>query len=119
MQEGAIDAQDLIHLCIIVRLATLYFCMNQTADRTSCELLSFVMLIPCIFADASLTHTDLVAVVSTVAPTQISTLAALAYHKSTGHEAAHPNQRLSFAENFLYMLDSNGNVNYRCATRWF
>lgn len=44
---------------------------------------------------------------------QISTLAALAYHKSTGREAAHPNQRLGFAENFLYMLDSNGNPAYR------
>jgi citrate synthase len=36
---------------------------------------------------------------------QISTLAALAYHKSTGRTAARPNQRLGFAENFLYMLD--------------
>lgn len=44
---------------------------------------------------------------------QISTLAALAYHKSTGREAARPNQRLGFAENFLYMLDSNGNTSYR------
>jgi citrate synthase len=54
--------------------------------------------------------------VCVILPPQISTLAALAYHKSTGHTAAHPNQRLSFAENFLYMLDSNGNVNYRWAT---
>lgn len=38
-------------------------------------------------------------------PQQISTLAALAYHKSTGRTAARPNQRLGFAENFLYMLD--------------
>lgn len=44
---------------------------------------------------------------------QISTLAALAYHKSTGRTAARPNQRLGFAENFLYMLDSNGNTEYR------
>lgn len=44
---------------------------------------------------------------------QISTLAALAYHKATGREAARPHQRLGFAENFLYMLDSNGNTEYR------
>lgn len=44
---------------------------------------------------------------------QISTLAALAYHKSTGRAAAQPNQRMGFAENFLYMLDSNGSPSYR------
>jgi citrate synthase len=44
---------------------------------------------------------------------KVSTLAALAYHKATGREAARPNQRLGFAENFLYMLDSNGNTEYR------
>jgi citrate synthase len=48
---------------------------------------------------------------------QISTLAALAYHKSTGRRATQPNQRLGFAENFLFMLDANGVPNYRCARR--
>jgi len=47
-------------------------------------------------------------------PRQISTLAALAYHKSTGRKATPPNQRLGFAENFLYMLDANGVPSYRC-----
>jgi hypothetical protein len=45
--------------------------------------------------------------------TQISTLAALAYHKSTGRVAAKPNQRMGFAANFLYMLDSNGSPAYK------
>ncbi|GBF91260.1 citrate synthase [Raphidocelis subcapitata] len=44
---------------------------------------------------------------------KISTLAALAYHKSTGRVATRPNQRLGFAENFLFMLDANGVPNYR------
>jgi hypothetical protein len=45
--------------------------------------------------------------------TQISTLAALAYHKSTGRVATPPNQRMGFAENFLYMLDASGVPTYR------
>jgi citrate synthase len=44
---------------------------------------------------------------------KISTLAALAYHKSTGRHATPPNQRMGFAENFLYMLDANGVPTYR------
>jgi citrate synthase len=41
-------------------------------------------------------------------------LAALAYHKSTGRKAAPPNQRLGYADNFLYMLDAGTNApNYR------
>lgn len=43
---------------------------------------------------------------------KISTLAAMAYHKATGRSAARPNQRMGFAENFLYMLDSNGSPSY-------
>ena len=41
------------------------------------------------------------------------TLAALAYHKSTGGHATAPNETLGFAENFLYMLDAQGNTGYR------
>eukprot|EP00878_Enallax_costatus_P045403 GHUV01054660.1.p1 GENE.GHUV01054660.1~~GHUV01054660.1.p1 ORF type:complete len:125 (-),score=30.58 GHUV01054660.1:41-415(-) len=37
----------------------------------------------------------------------------MAYHKATGRVAARPNQRMGFAENFLYMLDSNGSPTYR------
>ncbi|KAI8476900.1 MAG: citrate synthase [Monoraphidium minutum] len=44
---------------------------------------------------------------------KISTLAALAYHKSTGRRATQPNQRMGFAENFLFMLDANGVPSYR------
>ena len=33
-------------------------------------------------------------------------IAALAYHRASGRAAAQPNQRLSYAENFLYMLDA-------------
>lgn len=44
---------------------------------------------------------------------QIPTLAALAYHKSTGRRPAPPNQRLDYSENFLAMLDGGANPNYR------
>lgn len=44
---------------------------------------------------------------------KIPTLAALAYHRNSGRKAAPPNQRLSYAENFLYMLDAGNNPNYR------
>lgn len=44
---------------------------------------------------------------------QIPTLAALAYHKSTGRTAQHPNQRLPYSENFLFMLDGGYNPNYK------
>ncbi len=44
---------------------------------------------------------------------QVPTLAALAYHKSTGRFAAPPHQRLSYAENFLYMLDAGSNPSYK------
>ena len=33
-------------------------------------------------------------------------IAALAYHRASGRAAVQPNQRLSYAENFLYMLDA-------------
>jgi len=40
-------------------------------------------------------------------------MAALAYHRATGRKAALPNQKLGYAENFLYMLDAGDNQNYR------
>ena len=40
-------------------------------------------------------------------------LAALAYHRASGRSAAPPSQRLSYAENFLYMLDAGATPNYR------
>ncbi len=39
-------------------------------------------------------------------------MAALAYHRATGRKAALPNQRLGYAENFLYMLDAGAKQNY-------
>lgn len=43
---------------------------------------------------------------------KIPTLAALAYHKASGRKPAPPNQKLGYAENFLYMLDSSNRPNY-------
>lgn len=42
---------------------------------------------------------------------KVPTLAALAYHKSTGRSPALPNQRLGYTENFLYMLDGANSAN--------
>jgi len=44
---------------------------------------------------------------------KIPTLSALAYHKCTGRKAAPPNQRLTYAENFLFMLDGGMSPDYR------
>ncbi len=45
---------------------------------------------------------------------KVPSLAALAYHKSTGRRPAPPNQRLGYTENFLYMLDGfNSGNQYR------
>lgn len=44
---------------------------------------------------------------------KMPTLAAQAYHKGTGRRAAPPNQRLGYAENFLYMLDAGVTPNYK------
>ena len=43
-------------------------------------------------------------------------IAALAYHRASGREVSTPNQRLSYSENFLYMLDAANKPSYRCAT---
>lgn len=40
-------------------------------------------------------------------------MAALAYHRATGRRAAPPNQRLSYGENFLYMLDAGAKGCYK------
>ncbi|CAL8464767.1 g4302 [Coccomyxa elongata] len=40
-------------------------------------------------------------------------IAALAYHRASGRNVSMPNQRLSYAENFLYMLDAAGKPNYK------
>ena len=40
-------------------------------------------------------------------------VAALAYHRASGRRAARPNQRLGYAENFLYMLDAGASSSYR------
>ena len=37
---------------------------------------------------------------------KMTTLAAHAYHRNTGRTPAPPNQKLGYAENFLYMLDA-------------
>jgi citrate synthase len=42
-------------------------------------------------------------------------IAALAYHRASGREHSAPNQRLSYSENFLYMLDAANKPSYRCA----
>lgn len=44
---------------------------------------------------------------------KIPTLAAFAYHRASGRKPAPPNQKLGYAENFLYMLDSSGRPDYR------
>lgn len=44
---------------------------------------------------------------------KIPTIAAMAYHKASGRHAAHPNQSLGYAENFLYMLDAAYSTDYR------
>lgn len=33
-------------------------------------------------------------------------IAALAYHRASGRNISQPNQRMSYSENFLYMLDA-------------
>lgn len=35
---------------------------------------------------------------------KLPAIAALAYHRASGRNVSMPNQRLSYAENFLYML---------------
>ena len=40
-------------------------------------------------------------------------IAAAAYHLRTGKKLPQPKAGLSYSENFLYMLDSNGDVGYR------
>jgi citrate synthase len=40
-------------------------------------------------------------------------IAALAYHRASGRNVTSPNQRLSYSENFLYMLDASNKPNYR------
>ena len=50
---------------------------------------------------------------SPLPPPQVPTIAALAYHKSTGRSAQKPNQRLSYADNFLFMLDGGYNPAYK------
>lgn len=40
-------------------------------------------------------------------------IAALAYHRASGRQFAQPNMELSYAENFLYMLDAGATRDYR------
>lgn len=44
---------------------------------------------------------------------KMTTLAAHAYHRNTGRLPAAPNTRLSYAENFLYMLDAGLDARHR------
>ena len=44
---------------------------------------------------------------------KIPAIAALAYHRASGRNAAPPNQSLSYSENFLYMLDASNKINYK------
>ena len=44
---------------------------------------------------------------------KMTTLAAHAYHRNTGRTPAVPNQKLSYAENFLYMLDAGLDPHHR------
>ena len=50
---------------------------------------------------------------------KIPAIAALAYHRASGRNAAPPNQSLSYSENFLYMLDASNKVNYKYASSPF
>ncbi|CAL5229169.1 g12444 [Coccomyxa viridis] len=40
-------------------------------------------------------------------------IAALAYHRASGRNISQPNQRLSYSENFLYMLDAANKPGYK------
>ena len=42
-------------------------------------------------------------------------IAALAYHRASGRNISQPNQRLSYSENFLYMLDAANKPGYASA----
>jgi len=44
---------------------------------------------------------------------KMTTLAAHAYHRNTGRAPAPPNQKLGYAENFLYMLDAGLDPDHR------
>ncbi|KAG1671004.1 hypothetical protein FOA52_014246 [Chlamydomonas sp. UWO 241] len=44
---------------------------------------------------------------------KMPTLAAIAYHKTTGRKPMHPNQRLPYSENFMFMLDGGYNPAYK------
>lgn len=44
---------------------------------------------------------------------KIPTLAAFAYHRASGRKPSPPNQKLGYAENFLYMLDAANRLHYR------
>uniref|UniRef100_A0A7S1SRM1 Citrate synthase n=1 Tax=Tetraselmis chuii TaxID=63592 RepID=A0A7S1SRM1_9CHLO len=44
---------------------------------------------------------------------KVPALAAYAYHRGTGRRPSQPNQHLTYAENFLYMLDSMGSPGYK------
>lgn len=44
---------------------------------------------------------------------KVPALAAYAYHRGTGRRPSHPNQHLTYAENFLFMLDSMGSPGYK------
>ena len=40
-------------------------------------------------------------------------IAALAYHRASGRNISQPNQRMSYSENFLYMLDAANKPGYK------
>lgn len=44
---------------------------------------------------------------------KVPTIAAHAYHKATGRKPAPPSQKLTYAENFLFMLDGTNSPSYR------
>jgi len=44
---------------------------------------------------------------------KIPTLAAFAYHRASGRKPAPPNQKMGYAENFLFMLDASNRANYK------
>ena len=40
-------------------------------------------------------------------------IAAMAYHRASGRNFSQPNQRMSYSENFLYMLDAANKPGYK------
>ena len=91
----------LSHLHVFPR-EILLICMSVHA------IVIFTCLVICVLGSSQVQDKQIIRLIG-----KIPTLSALAYHKSTGRKAAPPNQRMSYSENFLYMLDGGASPDYR------